>query len=257
MQLKILQLNAYACTYWDNLSIYLSENEFDILMLQEIVGGNTRLGNINAKENSYQKISLLLGNDYLGRLYKTETLTSSPASFDGVATFVKKDIKILEEKNIIQKEAVFPFDSERTDFENVGRGALGLKVQKENKNFWLLNTHLAWGPNSGDSEEKLNQATILYNFLAKLNDPFIFSGDLNANPDTKTIKLFDKISKNLIRDYNIQNTLNPHLHKAPHLFPKGLAVDYIFVSKDFKVKSFEVIDNDISDHLGLQTVVEI
>lgn len=256
MQLKVLQLNAYAGTYWEALSNYLHTNTFDILQLQEMVGEHTRVGNIDTKENIYQEISKLLGNGYQGRLYKTETFSSSPTSYDGVATFVRKDITILEEKNIIQKEAVFPFDSDRKDFENVGRGALALKVTKENKPFWLLNTHLAWSPNSEDTDEKIKQATILFTFLKKLSEPFIFTGDLNANPQTKTIKIFDEIAQNVNRTFGVINTLNPRLHKAD-VFPPGLIVDYFFVSNDISVKEFAVVEDDISDHLGLTATIRI
>lgn len=257
MKLSLLQLNAYTGTYWKELSIYLEKNTFDILQFQEIVGADTVVGNMNQRENTYERLSDLLGENYQGRLFKTDTFTSSPTSFDGVATFLKKDITILEEKDIIQKEAVFPFDSSRTDYNNIGRGALALKVKKEDKIFWLLNTHLAWSPDAEDSDEKIKQARILVSFLKKLSEPFIFSGDLNVSPNTQTIKLLNTVGQNLIAENKITNTLNTHLHGAQHLFPSGLAVDYIFVSSAIQVDNFAVIDNDMSDHLGLKATVVI
>lgn len=257
MKLSILQLNAYTGTYWKALSAFLKKNTFDILQFQELVGANTIVGNMNQQENTYEKLSALLGEDYQGRLFKTETFTSSPTSFDGVATFLRKDMLILEEKDIIQKEAIFPFDSKRTDYNNIGRGALALKVKKEGKIFWLLNTHLAWSPDDKDSKEKIRQAKILANFLEKLNEPFIFSGDLNVSPKTQTIQLLNAVGRNLTDENNVTNTLDEKLHGAQHLFPPGLAVDYIFVSHDITVENFSVINNDMSDHLGLKAKVAI
>lgn len=256
MRLTLLQLNIFAGSYWDTFVEFIKHHDFDILQLQEIVGEETKVGNINSIENTYKKLSVFLGNAYSGRLYKTETF-SSPTSYDGVATFVKNDIKILEEKDIVLKEAVFPFESERTDHENIGRGALALKVKRENNTFWLLNTHLAWSPTPDDSEEKLKQAAHLATFLQKLKEPFIFTGDLNVNPKTKTIHMFDQLGKNLTSLHKVTNTLNPRLHKASHLFPPGLAVDYIFVSNTIEVIDFGVVEEDISDHLGLTAVVSI
>ena len=48
-------------------------------------------------------------------------------------------------------------------------------------------------------------------------------------------------------------------HHDPNIDQLGIevAVDFIFVSSDITVKHFAVIEEDLSDHLGLTVEVEI
>ena len=81
----------------------------------------------------------------------------------------------------------------------------------------------------------------------------IIGGDFNLNPDTKSVKIFEEVGyKNLIMDFGIKNTRNEiswkQFQNKPG-FVKQYFADYVFVSKDVKVRKFEVPYNEISDHL--------
>ena len=67
------------------------------------------------------------------------------------------------------------------------------------------------------------------------------------------------MATNLIVKNKVTNTLNPRVHYArKKLFPPGLAVDYIYISKHFKQKKFKVLKNlDLSDHFGLESELEL
>jgi hypothetical protein len=60
--------------------------------------------------------------------------------------------------------------------------------------------------------------------------------------------------KNLIGDYQIITTRN---NLAWSLYPdKQYFADYVFASPEIKVKSFEVPNNEVSDHLPLILEIE-
>jgi endonuclease/exonuclease/phosphatase family metal-dependent hydrolase len=126
------------------------------------------------------------------------------------------------------------------------------------KIFTVVTSHLVRGRASEDKPYKANQAKILLNFLKTLKNPFILTGDFNLNPQTQIVDSFSQLAKNLILQKGITNTLNPRTHRLKELFPKGMAVDYIFVSEGIGVLDFHLVDHpDISDHLGLSLTFQV
>ena len=67
-------------------------------------------------------------------------------------------------------------------------------------------------------------------------------GDFNLRPDTRSIGLFDEHLSNLIRKYNIKSTRTSY---CPYPIRHA---DYVFVNDWVKVKSFEVLPDEVSDH---------
>lgn len=67
-------------------------------------------------------------------------------------------------------------------------------------------------------------------------------------PISKSIAIMNQNFHNLIEEYKIESTrpeFENGLNKGHHV------CDYIFVSDEIKVKSFEVLNTDVSDHLPL------
>lgn len=87
--------------------------------------------------------------------------------------------------------------------------------------------------------------------MKTVSSPWILSGDFNVIADTMVIRSLNEIGRNLASEIGYPNTLNARTHKANHLFPPGLAVDYVYVNRDLDVTSFQLIDTpDLSDHFG-------
>jgi endonuclease/exonuclease/phosphatase family metal-dependent hydrolase len=258
MVLSILQLNIFADNYWNKLVAFLSTHDFDVLQLQEVAGNNTECGQIQTKRDCYEELKKILGNRYNSELAIADRYTSSPTSYLANATFFKKAF-VLEEKNIFtlfRHDGLFP--SEAETFEDEGRVLLHLKLRINGKTVSFLNTHFAWARTNIEEAHQTKQAKVLLPYVEKIAHPLILSGDFNLTPDQPTIQKISKFLHNLTAEYTITNTLNPRNHRAKHLFPKGLAVDYIFVSNDLKVKEYKVIDDvDFSDHFGLMAKIEI
>ena len=261
MLIKILQLNIWKGKLFDNLLPYLEKYHFDILQFQEVAGPGVSF----SKSDNFQELQQPLSKEYIGLRTKAYT-TTYPGAYDGVATFFHVSFSLLEEKVIYLAKQLPPIDNDYLEsiqntsnpfFEDLPRSALSSKVEKLGKVFWVINTQLAWNPSSKDTPKKIAAAKVLEDFLTTLKDPFVLTGDFNVDSDTKIVRGFEEYAQNLNKKYHVTNTLNGRFHRAKHLFPPGLAVDFIMPKKGILVKEFEVLDNDFSDHLGLSATVEI
>lgn len=251
MMVSILQLNINSDNYWEELVAYINSRDFDVIQLQEVTGKDSVSGNIDSQIDCFEELKKILGDKYHGEIAIATRFTSSPTSYMGNATFYKKEFSLVE-KNIIdiyKTTEPYPSDAEAFDYE--GRSLLHLELSIQGKNVSFLNTHLAWAKTPKEEPHQTEQAKILVQYLQTLSTPFILTGDFNIDPEQPTIQKINALAKNLTTKFEITNTLNPRTHRAKVLFPKGVAVDYIFVTEDIDVENFSVIDEDLSDHFGL------
>lgn len=251
MTLKLLHLNILYGRYIDQLVNYLKDEDFDILCFQEVSGGR-----ISATlTDNFEEIKTRLG--YQGIRTQSWNLVGEKESYEANAIFYNPTFTITNKDIIYLKDyAEIPAFAGRK-FQEDPRTVLKLELEKEGKRFRVVTTHLTWGPNSKDELHKLEQGKKLFEYMQTVDIPFILTGDFNVNASSQVVKWIDSLARNLTVENHITNTLNPRTHKATHLFPPGLAVDYIYVSDDVTVKDFHVVDEDISDHLGLYLTCEL
>lgn len=272
MEIKILQLNIFQGKFLDEVLKFVKQNDIDILHFQEVTGGQMSQGgkyrypggsdefNKEANEkhagvDCFEEIKDILKMN--GVLVKTTCLEGDKNSYMGNATFYKSSIKLLDYRTIWMKE-YFEINKDFTDIPELSRASLISRFEIFSKKFSTVNTHFAWGPNQYDEPYKIEQAKILYKELANISSTLIITGDFNVTPMTETASMFNDFGKNLIQENHVVNTLNPRTHPAKVLFPPGIAVDYVIVSENINVKSFEVVDKtDLSDHFGLLTSFEL
>lgn len=109
-----------------------------------------------------------------------------------------------------------------------------------------------------DTETRLHQSREILESFDLENLPKIIGGDFNLKPETKSIKIFEEAGyRNLVKEFGIRSTRN---RLAWEQFPneeKQYFADYVFTSPEVKVKSFEVPNIEISDHLPLILDFEI
>jgi hypothetical protein len=154
------------------------------------------------------------------------------------STYVKKGNEILKSEVILK--------------DNLDTG-LGLYTQIERKEgiINVVNVHGVVLPvNKLDCPKRIEQSRELIGFLAGISGPKIIGGDFNLEPETESVKMFEKHGyRNLIKEFNVDTTRN---HLSWDRYPnKQLFADYLFVSPEVKIRSFTVPKNEISDHLPL------
>lgn len=102
-----------------------------------------------------------------------------------------------------------------------------------------------------DTTERLGASEAILKFLSNLQGLKIIGGDFNLLPNTKSLEMFEQKGYiNLIKQFGIKSTRNEVVWRR---FPKSMQYfsDYVFVTSDVKVRSFEVPYSEISDHLPL------
>ena len=111
----------------------------------------------------------------------------------------------------------------------------------------VINTHGLWiGGSKGDTPERIRQSESLRTLIEGFGEPTVLCGDLNLLPDTESIHILERGLRNLVVESRIPRTRS---EMAPR--SKGEFADYVFVTRDLMVSSFEAVDILVSDHLPL------
>lgn len=138
--------------------------------------------------------------------------------------------------------------------------ALPYKLRVHGKTLYVTNVHGKARPGHKlDTPVRLRQSKLILDFLKDKVGSKIIGGDFNLLPETRSVEMFEKAGyRNLIKEFGIKNTRNKFawntLKKSEE---KQYFADYVFVSPDVKVNTFEVPNIEISDHLPLILDFEI
>lgn len=251
MKLKLLDLNIYGGKCYDNIISFVKANDFDILCLQEVKGGNLSFTNIN----TLQKLKQDLGME--AEFVFSTNLAGDKNSYDGNAIFYKNDLRVLNRQNA----QLYPFSEIRpdeTDFSFYPRTAISLNFNINGNTLTVINTQLAWNKVPKKTPIQTAVGQNLLKFVEKCKNDFILTGDFNLESDSGVVSQFGKIARNLTQENGLTNTLNPRTHRVKEIFPRGLAVDFIFTTSGIKVIVFDLVDSpDLSDHFGLSLTFSI
>jgi len=165
----------------------------------------------------------------------------------GLASFVHKDISVknVSSTTILSAEELvnFKFASGDSQWPRVLQ-SLSLK---EN-DLTIYNFHGYWSPGKKDSPETLLQTTRLLDILNKDPNRKILTGDFNLNLDTNAIANLEQAMQNPLKDNDFTSTRSS-LYARRDVMPFA---DYTFVSPEIKVNEFQVLPDEVSDHLALQ-----
>ncbi|MFA6007575.1 MAG: endonuclease/exonuclease/phosphatase family protein [Candidatus Shapirobacteria bacterium] len=226
--MKIMFLNAWEASTGEVLWSYLKEEAktTDVFCFME------------ADEKFQKRCSVILKN------YSLVSANKAVSEEDGCfqSTYVKNEYKISKSEAFLGTD---PF---------IGLG-LYSQIQANNKIINIANIHGVARPGEKlDNPKRLEQSKRIIDFMAKIDGIKIIGGDFNLDKNTESVKMFEKNSyRNLIEEYKIETTRNRLSWERFEI--KQLWADFLFVSPEVKVKSFEVPKNEVSDHLPL--VVEI
>lgn len=222
--MKIVFLNVWGEDMRDALVPYLAEpaRDTDIFCFQEATD-----------EMRARCASVLTGYDEFSDYKYLSTDFSFPQSI-----FVKKSIEI------VSSGTLFSHD------QTVGH-ATYVEVVSDLKRLYVCNVHGHPAPfDKLDSPERIRFSTEVIEFF-KDKDAVVIGGDFNLEPATESVSLFRTAGyTDLIDEHDIKTTRN---HFAWDLYPghELYYSDYVFVNDKVHVENFEVVDNEVSDHLPL------
>ena len=251
MVLKLVQVNIFAGKYWDALISFLKAQNADFITAQEVTGGKEN----RTDDKTANLFELLKSQLRLHGVYHKDFDVSDDGGYMGNAVFTKHEI--VSSKPVILK----PFREIRHEeftshefFPSFPRHVLDATVRVNGTTMHIMSTHGAWTAPPQDTDETQRQARLVANYLKLLDKPFLLAGDFNNVPESKTIGIINEVANNLMIGSDAEQTTHPKVHK---IVPRGYLVDYVFSSKEFRLKSIEAPVVTVSDHLPVIVEVEL
>lgn len=230
--MKILSWNIWIDGYLDQVHTYLKNSTADIIALQEVAqekDGSNNIAKIVAEE---------LGYDFIFDPTMEGELNGKIVDW-GKAILSKYKITEHKTHELSQEER---------------RTALEATIQVNGISLHVFSVHLLH-THQQDNEIQTFQVENLIKVLPKKN--VLVMGDFNATPDSIVIKKMKESLNNV--DPKSAPTWSVYVKGCPvcKLSEVSTCLDYIFVSKDIKVKSFEVGNSTGSDHLPILAEITI
>lgn len=141
----------------------------------------------------------------------------------------------------------------KNDYSKEGRVYIEAKVKVNNKELTIGTTHLSYTDRFKETESKDKEVNNLISCIKK--DRYILAGDFNTHKTSKYIKWIEKILVN--NDTSNTWTTKPFSYNGFEETELNWKLDYIFTSRDIKVKETKVIDTKYSDHLPILITLEL
>ena len=166
-----------------------------------------------------------------------------------LGNYTKSKYKILKAQSIFL-EGDFIYDPGQAGWpDEQYRAILMVDLAIRNaKNLRIINYHGIWTRDKKGNSKTYEACNKILDFASAFNGNVIICGEFNLLPDTPSMKIFQRDFISLVDRFNIKTT-RP---SSNELNGNGRnVVDYIFVDKKIKVKSFKVLNEDVSDHLPL------
>ena len=145
-----------------------------------------------------------------------------------------------------RRHIYLPCDPDQAPEGGEVRSACFLKTEVNGFKFWMGGAHLDYRE---DESSRIWQANILRDYIATLDGHVFFGGDMNAEPDSKTMDIFSGYMQLNYRDKSQKTWPSKMDSEEPQVL-----IDYIMYRKpDRKIKllSYDVINNTASDHCAV------
>ena len=237
--MKLMQLNAWGGRIDHSLRDLMLDESPDIFCGQEII--------------SYPKGDSLLFftseeiQQSMAGKYSAFGSAGSISFMKGYAEFgnvIISKIPILKSETIFTNlEFVKNFNFEDHDY-NI-RNFVHAVIDVDGKNINVITHH---GHHVRDhkkgNDDTYRQMKMIHDYINNLDGPVILTGDFNLEPTSKSLEELNSLLVNLSSEYNLKTTRN-------ELTTKTEVCDYIYVSKDIKVKEFYAHQKLVSDHRAL------
>lgn len=263
--MKVISLNACMGVVFEPLMDFIEEHaaDTDIFCLQEMMSTKNAkcfFSEKGARTNVLEEIAKRLpDHDCVFSVMEDDfeiDVEKDGESQLGIATFVKKSMKIIGSEEIFIANTRNSFNGK--DYATVGHSALRVDVRNGERELSVINAHgRSHPPHKRDAPERIKQSQKILALAERGGTEKIIMGDFNLFPDTESIRMIEDAGFiNLITKHEIQTTRGSHIRV---LFPEYATgpygyqefADYTFISPDITVHEFSVPDVPISDHLPM------
>src|SRR3989338_5825106 len=259
--MKLISLNvALFESNNSKLTEFLKQQKPDIICLQEVVReieesvlpeyitkGPVDKATTDLKHSFYGPNSVMQNFD-MEEFHGQESFHFDLGGLAEMGNYTKSKYEVVKGQNIFL-ENHFTYT---TDFSNWPeedyRAVLVADLDVNEKLLRVLNYHGIWTRGKQGNEKTLKACKEINRLALEAKGEVIICGDFNLFPHTPSMKVFGENYVSLGDKYKIKTT-RPASNELSGSHRN--VVDYIWTSKGVKVKSFEVIETDVSDHLPL------
>lgn len=246
--MKLISLNIWQGHLLRQLNQLLSEQQADIMCLQEVYSSEIN-SPLFEMFSSLERIKQLFPeyHEYFSACYEMNLL-GQPFRFGNA---------ILSKYPLSAKETIFIngefktydiFANYVTNTRTLQRVDLELP---DGKHLSVLNHHGYWEATPLGTDISIQKMETVAAYIETVARPLVFAGDFNLNSESPALKPLQAQLRDLTQDHSIKSTLSEFGKVS------DVACDHIFVSKEINVKSFESSDELVSDHKALIMEFEV
>jgi len=254
--MKLVSFNILGGTIYEPLMNYLGKLsvDTDIFCFQEVFRSSFKQNpeGFSGRANLFSELCELLP-DFVGYFEKTSQNHDTAKIVDypvdgGQAIFVKKSL------NVTAQDAVEIYKGMGRQInpssENLPTALQRVELSINGKVLQIYNYHgIAYPGEKLDTPQRVENSQKIIKAIKEDKGAKILCGDFNLMPETESIMLLERSSKNLIKEFNIRNTRNEVSWKQYNNIQHF--ADFTFVSPDITGVNFEVPYNEVSDHLPM------
>ena len=231
------------------LEFIIKHRDIDIFCFQEVyhqAKDKCSTDDKTASLNIFSELSDLLPNH---QSFFQPVIGNVRGNAYGIGAFVKKNVKVINEGDVmIHHNPDYPIDAPSRKGPTHSRKLQWLVIQTNQQIYTIMNVHGLWnGMGKTDTPERIAQSQKIKEFMDSLSTPKILCGDFNLRPETKSLEMLKEEMRDLIEVYNIPSTRSNHYSKLK----EEPFADYVLTCPKIKVKHFEVLNDEVSDHAPL------
>jgi endonuclease/exonuclease/phosphatase family metal-dependent hydrolase len=194
------------------------------------------------------------GSFELKEFHGKDIFRFDPGGMLELGNYTKSKYPIKKAQNIFI-EGHFTYNTDPSNWpEEDYRAVLVADLDLGKNNLRVINYHGIWTKDKLGNERTLSACQKIKDLALEAKGQVIICGDFNLFPDTPSMKVFQTNFISLVDRYNIRAT-RPSSNELNG--QDRNVVDYILLSRNVKVKSFNVLGTDVSDHLPLVLEFEL
>ncbi len=246
MTISVLQWNVLFNEDIQHITEFLKANPADVVCLQELTLNYSK----QSEKNTPRFVAEQLSYNYFAKEISLEKESGEPFI---LANGIFSRFPIISSRYVwINKTAG------DGGYDDEHRAYIEVDLKTPAGNLTVATTHMSFVPYFKDTPRKKREADDLAKEIRSHDKRFIFTGDLNATPDTYTIKTISKHLKNAGPDLGQKTwTTKPFSYQGFEETKRNWRLDYVFTTKDLEVLSAEILETDYSDHLPIMATVSV
>lgn len=243
--MKFLQWNVWYKEDVRSILRTLKETDADILCLQELTVDHPHY---NQNLDIPQIIAKELRFDYY---FKPAAENISDGKVHKYGNGIFSRFPMTNTMSVFIQNPPEP-DAKEIDYSKEGRIYLEADIKTPTGKLTVGTTHMSYTDRFLPTPAKEKEANNLLELLKDKQEKFLFSGDLNALPDSYTVNELSKLLKNCGPSLDEKTwTTKPFVYQGFEADALDWRIDYCFATSDVHVKSAQVVQTAFSDHLPI------